>query len=85
MTNKKVVILFVTEDILYSAVSQRCQIKIVRPSPYVHNTRPCYVKSVSVCIIVYIYFDSHDMPTTIQTEMDFTWKPYRSLKGGVCY
>ena len=30
--------------------------KIVRPSPYVHNTRPCYVKSVSVCIIVYIYF-----------------------------
>ena len=27
----------------------------------------------------------YDIPTTIQTEMDFTWKPYRSLKGGVCY
>ena len=49
------------------------------------NTCPCYVKSVSVCIIVYIYFDSYDMPTTMQTQTDFTWKPYRSLKGGVCY
>ena len=49
------------------------------------NTGPSYVKSVSVCIIINIHFYSNEMPTRIQTEMDFTWKPYRSLKGGVCY
>ena len=60
-------------------------LKLARTVLNLINTHPCYVKSVSVCIIVYIYFDSYDMPTTIQTEMDFILKPYRSLKGGVCY
>ena len=49
-----------------------------------HSPMLCYV-CISLYHCLHLFLYSYDKPTTVQTETDFTWKPYRSLKGGVCY